>query len=111
MKNLVGKEIVVFNWVDFFHIAFDLYFFEGPRIRVRKETFWRLSRGDQILISAFSRKTEKNLSLMQDLLEGKTIQKMIERKNGDMVLYLNQRTKLEVFNSDKRITPIEFCDL
>ncbi|MBO4423782.1 MAG: hypothetical protein J5879_10095 [Clostridia bacterium] len=96
-EQILGNEITVFNWLNTDYTAFELYLYDDLRLRVQKKAFWRISQNGKILYSSANRIGNKQIVAMRDLLEEKKIKKITEQKNGDVIIYLNKKTKLELF--------------
>ena len=109
-STLINKEIVVFNWMNFLDVAFDLYLHEGPRLRIRKDAFWRVLKEDEVLFSSLTRKSDKALAAMRDTFEGKTIKAVSTRPNGDIVFQLNDETRLELLCGKAQSCLVEYND-
>ena len=105
-STLKNKEIVVFDWRNSLGVAFDLFLYEAPRLRIRNDVFWRVSKGDEILFTSVARKSDRTLLAMRDTFEGKTIKKATVRPNGDIVLLLSGQIKLELLSTEKQACPL-----
>ena len=97
-ERIIGKDILFFNWMNM-HIAFELFLSDDLRLRIQKDTFWRLSKRGSILLSSEIRMTDKRIDQMHDLLVDSIIQKISVSNSGDMVLYLSRGVKLELFRT------------
>ena len=96
-EQFIGNEITVFNWLNTDYTEFELYVYYDLRLRVQKNVFWRISQNGKILYSSANRIGNKQIDAMRDLLEEKKIKKITKMKNGDVTIYLNKKTKLELF--------------
>ena len=100
LSDYKGKEILVFYW-DGYLYAFDLFFEEDLRLRVRKDkTFWRILKGTQVIRASTDRITEARYEAIGRLLKGKRIEEITNSELGDLQIRLSGTVTLEIYSGD-----------